>query len=163
VSAVNDVKDLVAGTRSLTIKIDHPGLIWTCAFSFFFLSNFYVHRLTDTPPSAIAFDAHVLKWSLDDSPPDEHARHHVKEASFYGTDTYSFDMVIKLTDDDDPGLSVNFIGVQEKGMWPGKKSVKAEGGLAMRLFEELDSWLEVKTGGTVDALLMGCVAGSVIV
>ncbi|KIJ96005.1 hypothetical protein K443DRAFT_134254 [Laccaria amethystina LaAM-08-1] len=139
VSADNDVKDLVAGTRSLTIKVDHPGLIWT----------------------TIAFDAHVLKWSLDDSPPNEHARHHVKEASFYGTDTYTFDMVIKLTND--PGLSVNFIGVQEKGMWPGKKSVKAEGGLAMRLFEELDSWLDVKTGGTVDALLMGCVAGSVIV
>lgn len=141
VSAVNDVKDLVAGTRSLTIKVDHPGLIWT----------------------TIAFDAHVLKWSLDNSPPDEHARHHVKEASFYGTDTYTFDMVIKLTDANDPGLSVNFIGVQEKGMWPGKKSVKAEGGLAMRLFEEFDNWLEVKTGGTVDALLMGCVAGSVVV
>ena len=72
-------------------------------------------------------------------------------------------MVIKLTDDDPSGLSVNFIGVQEKRMWPGKKSVKAEGGLAMRLFEEFDSWLEVKTGGTVDALLMGCVAGSVVV
>ena len=158
VSAVNDVKDLVAGTRSLTIKVDHPGLIWTSTFPFF---RFYVHRLIDCP-SAIAFDAHVLKWSLDDSPPDEHARHHVKEASFYGTDTYTFDMVIKLTDGD-PRLSVNFIGVQEKGMWPGKKSVKAEGGLAMRLFEEFDSWLEVKTGGTVDALLMGCVAGSVVV
>ena len=40
VSAVNDVKDLVAGTRSLTIKVDHPGLIWTSAFPFFrFLRN----------------------------------------------------------------------------------------------------------------------------
>jgi len=149
VSDVNDVKDLFAGTQSLTTKADHPGLIWTSAFPFF---DFYAHRLTDTTP-AIALDAHVLKWSLDDSPPDEHARHHVKEASFYGTDTYTFDMVIKLTDDD-PGLSVNFIGVQEKGMWPGEESVKAEGGLTMWLFEELDSWLEVETGGTVDALLM---------
>ena len=129
-------------------------------FPFFSIST--LHLLIDYL-SAIAFDAHVLKWSLDDSPPNEHARHHVKEASFYGTDTYTFDMVIKLTDDDPSGLSVNFIGVQEKGMWPGKKSVKAEGGLAMRLFEEFDSWLEVKTGGTVDALLMGCVAGSVVV
>ena len=159
VSAVNDVRDLVAGTRSLTIKVDHPGLIWTSACFLFPISTL---RLLIDYLSAIAFDAHVLKWSLDDSPPNEHARHHVKEASFYGTDTYTFDMVIKLTDGD-PGLSVNFIGVQEKGMWPGKKSVKAEGGFAMRLFEEFDSWLEVKTGGTVDALLMGCVAGSVVV
>ena len=159
VSAVNDVKDLVAGTRSLTIKVDHPGLIWTSASFLFSILRNSTKRL---PPSAIAFDAHVLKWSLDDSPPNEHARHHVKEASFYGTDTYTFDMVIKLTDGDS-GLSVNFIGVQEKGMWPGKKSVKAEGGLAMRLFEEFDSWLDVKMGGTVDALLMGCVAGSVVV
>ena len=35
VSAVNDVKDLVAGTRSLTIKVDHPGLIWTSVYFLF--------------------------------------------------------------------------------------------------------------------------------
>lgn len=39
VSAVNDVKDLVAGTRSLTIKVDHPGLIWTSACFFFPIST----------------------------------------------------------------------------------------------------------------------------
>ncbi|EDR02641.1 uncharacterized protein LACBIDRAFT_308355 [Laccaria bicolor S238N-H82] len=112
-------------TRSLTIKVDHAVAMQV---------------LFGQVP--IAFDAHVLKWSLDDS-----AWHHVKEASFYGTDTYSlaFDMVIKVTDDG-PELSVNFTGMQEKGVWPGKKSVEAEGRLAMRLLEELDSWLEVRTG-----------------
>lgn len=29
VTAVNDTIDEQAGTRSLTLRIDHPGLIWT--------------------------------------------------------------------------------------------------------------------------------------
>jgi hypothetical protein len=29
VEAVNDTIDAVAGTRSLTLQITHPGLIWT--------------------------------------------------------------------------------------------------------------------------------------
>ncbi|RDB27664.1 putative endoplasmic reticulum metallopeptidase 1 [Hypsizygus marmoreus] len=139
ISALNDVKDFAAGTRSLTLEIRHPGLIWT----------------------VIAFDAHVLKWTLDDNPPDEYARHHVKEASFYGKDTWTIDMTLKIGPGGDGGgaLLVNFIGLQEKGMWPGKKAVKEQGGVAMKLFEELDRWVEEKSGGTVDALLMGCVAG----
>ena len=32
-------------------------------------------------------------------------------------------------------------------MRPGKKAVKAEGGIGMRLFEELDEWIEKRTGG----------------
>ena len=60
---------------------------------------------------------------------------------------------------DDTTLLVNYIGVLEKGMWPAKKAVKAQGGNAMQLFEKLDEWLDEKTGGTVDALFMGCVAG----
>jgi hypothetical protein len=108
----------------------------------------------------IAFDAHVLKWNLDDNPPDEYVRHHVKEASFYGKDTWTIDLVIKLYPGDEEGLSqINFIGIQEKGMWPGKKAVKAQGGVAMQLFEELDEWMEKRTGGTVDPTLMGCVGG----
>ncbi|GLB41442.1 putative peptide hydrolase [Lyophyllum shimeji] len=140
IKAVNDVKDLAAGTRSLTLQINHPGLIWT----------------------VVAFDAHVLKWSLDNNPPDEYARHRVKEASFYGKDTWSIDLVVKLdAGAGDGGLVVNFMGLQEKGMWPAKKAVKEQGGVAMTLFEELDAWVETKTEGTVDVLLMGCVAGVV--
>ena len=118
----------------------------------------------------IAFDAHVLKWSLDDTPPDEYARHHIREGSFYGTDTYSFDMIVKLpspsasgSDESNQGILVNYIGLHEKAIWPAKESVKAEGGFSMRLFEELDTWLEIKTGGTVDALLMGCMAGVTVI
>jgi len=115
----------------------------------------------------IAFDAHVLKWSLDDNPPDEYARHHIKEGSFYGSDTYSFDMIVKIspssTSGSDQGILVNYVGLQEKAVWPAKKSVKAEGGVSMVLFEEFDTWLENKTGGTVDALLVGCVAGVTVI
>jgi len=117
--------------------------------------------------TVIAFDAHVLKWNLDDNPPDEYVRHHVKEASFYGVDTWTLDLVVKLNHNgdgyDDGALQINFIGIQEKGMWPGKKAVKAQGGVAMQLFEELDEWVEKRTGGTVDATLLGCVGGVVSV
>ena len=70
-------------------------------------------------------------------------------------------MVVKVL----PGASgsskipINFIGLQEAGIWPAKKAMKAQGGASMLFFEELDRWLEEKTGGKVDALLMGSVAG----
>ncbi|KAJ7304555.1 hypothetical protein DFH08DRAFT_903357 [Mycena albidolilacea] len=140
-STVNDATNLAAGTRSFTLQINHPGLIWT----------------------VIAFDAHVLQWNLDDNPPAEYARHHVKEGSFYKADTWTLDLVVKLPEDGNPGILFNFIGLQEKAMWPGKKAVKAQGGPAMQLFENMDAWLDEKTGGTVDALLLGCVAGAVVV
>jgi hypothetical protein len=109
----------------------------------------------------IAFDAHVLKWTLDDSPPDEFARHHIKEASFYGEDTWSVDLTLKLPL---TGLlKVDYIGIGEKRMWPAKKSEKAGGGRAMILFEEFDRYLEKTTGGTVDALLLGCVGGETLI
>ena len=155
VTGVDHTENLLPGTRNLTITVSHPELIWT----------------------TIALDAHVLKWSLDDNPPDEFARHRIKEASFYGHDTYSFDVVVKVPPPPPGtaeaaagagavargGILVNFVGLQEKGVWPAKKAVKAYGGAAMELFEELDGWLDEKTGGTVDALLMGCVGGVTVI
>ncbi|KAK7456416.1 hypothetical protein VKT23_010664 [Stygiomarasmius scandens] len=153
ITAEEDVVDLVGGTRSLKLRVYHPGLIWT----------------------VIAFDAHVLKWNLDDNPPDEYTRHHVKEASFYGKDSWSLDLVIKLPEgsgsESDPGILVNFIGLQEQGMWPGKKSLLEQGqergqkaldkniGSTLMMFRNLDAWIEERTGGKVDAMLLGCVAG----
>ncbi|KAJ6577643.1 hypothetical protein B0H19DRAFT_1120767 [Mycena capillaripes] len=140
-TTVNDVMDLAAGTRSFTLQVNHPGLIWT----------------------VIAFDAHVLKWNLDNNPPAEYVRHHVKEASFYKADMWSLELVVKLPEDGNPAIFFNFVGLQENAMWPGKKAVKAQGGPAMKLFENLDAWLEEKKGGTVDATLLGCVAGTAVV
>jgi hypothetical protein len=85
-----------------------------------------------------------LSWSIDDNPPDEYTRHHIKEASFYGTDTWELDMVVKLNPDrlslkdsttlnfdanGDPvmdtdrngGIEMSLSGMVEKGMWPAKK------------------------------------------
>ncbi|KAG6333449.1 hypothetical protein ID866_5639 [Astraeus odoratus] len=150
VTAVNDSIDEVTGRRHLTLRIDHPGIIWT----------------------VIAFDAHVLQWNLDNSPPDEFVRHHIKEASFYGTDSWNISMVIKHpnlpshgTDADSsvsPGLKVDFIGIQEKRMWPAKKH-DADGSSAMKLFKEFDEWLEERTDGAIDAMLLGCVSGETVI
>lgn len=107
----------------------------------------------------VTFEAHVLQWSLDDNPPKEHTRHRIKEASFYGQDSYTFNMVVEVPPNNGK-LHMNFLGMQEKGIWPAKKALGANGGVAMRLFERLDAWLERRTQGTVDALLMGCVAGA---
>ena len=117
------------------------------------------------PSLVIAFDAHVLQWNLDNNPPEEYARHYIKEASFYNTDIWSVDLVLKLNPNssNNGGVLVNFMGLQEKGMWPAKKAVKTQGGIAMELFEKLDQWIDEKTSGTVDTLLLGCIAGAVVV
>lgn len=101
----------------------------------------------------------MLRWTLDDNPPSEYVRHFIREASFYGADTWSIDIVTKSPPNatDEETLLVNFVGIMEKGMWPAKEAVKTEGGPAMQFFERLDGWLEDKSAGTVDALLMGCV------
>lgn len=101
---------------------------------------------------------------MDGNPPSEYARHRVKEASFYGKETWTIDLVLKLDASNPDGkLLVNFVGLQEKAMWPGKKAVKAEGGIAMKLFEEFDAWIERTYEGTIDATLLGCVGGVVTI
>ncbi|KAJ1299562.1 hypothetical protein OPQ81_011969 [Rhizoctonia solani] len=140
VKAFEDILDFATGTRRLTLKISHPGLIWT----------------------VIAFDAWVVNWSLGSPPPHGVARHHIKEASFYGTNEWSIKLEIKV-----PGLGegkltheplkINFVGIEEKAMWPGKKNDRA--GPAMDVFERMDRWFEEKRGGTEDVMLLGCVAG----
>ncbi|EIW75315.1 hypothetical protein CONPUDRAFT_169679 [Coniophora puteana RWD-64-598 SS2] len=154
VTAVDNVVDEVQGTRKMTLKIEHPGIIWT----------------------VITFDAQVVAWELDDHPPTEFARHHIKEASFYGRDTWTLNLTIKLPNDsststatattgattDIGGLKVDFIGIQERRMWPGKKA-DSDGSQAMKLFKAFDEWLEEHEGGTVDAMILGCLSGSAIV
>jgi hypothetical protein len=112
----------------------------------------------------IAFDAHVLRWTLDDDPPDGYARHHIKEASFFGVDRWSIDLVLQGTAAVEP-LTVNFMGIDESAMWPAKKkkgNVEAGNGHAtMDLFERLDGWLTRETHGKVDAMLLATIGGVV--
>ncbi|TCD68032.1 hypothetical protein EIP91_011643 [Steccherinum ochraceum] len=137
VTAVNDTIDAKAGTRSFTLVVQHPGIIWT----------------------AVAFDAHVLSWDLDDSPPDEYARHHIKEGSFYGHNVWKSNFVVKLPPTPDHRIKFNFVGIHEKAMWPGKAKEKEEGGRAMQLLEDLDSWLKKEKGDIFQLMLLGCVGG----
>ncbi|KAI9455042.1 hypothetical protein F5148DRAFT_409217 [Russula earlei] len=142
VEAVNVTDDVLAGTRSLTLQITHPGLIWT----------------------VIAFDAHVLQWTLDDAPPNEHTRHHIKEASYFSVDRWSLDLVLK----GNAPLAINFIGIDEAAMWPAKKAAAGAPGTekqhpAMVLFEHLDDWLMRKTHSRVDVMLLAAVGGIVTV
>lgn len=113
--------------------------------------------------TVIAFDAHVLSWSLDDNPIPYRARHHVKEASFYGIDKWSLDLVLNATAPGErPELEVSFQGIQERGMWPGKK---AEGGQldSMKLFAEMDEWLDDAFERSYDTLMLGIVGGVVTI
>ncbi|KAB5589515.1 Zinc metalloprotease [Ceratobasidium theobromae] len=141
VKAYDDILDFMTGTRRLVLKISHPGLIWT----------------------VIAFDAWVVSWSLDSPPPNRLARHHIKEASFYGTNEWEIRLEVKVPDlgvtksMHDP-LKINFVGIEERAMWPGKKNDRA--GPAMDVFERMDEWFE-KRGGTEDVMLLGCIAGVV--
>lgn len=163
IKAVNDRVNPAAGTRSLTLRIEHPNIIWTCTYHFAFSSNFVLISCI----LAIAFDAHVLEWSLDDNPPTENARHHIKEASFHGVDVWSVDLVLKLPEGLDgkppPPLRVDHVGIRESAMWPGKRREKLRGGRAMEVFEVVDGWLEETTKGTVDAMMVGCVGGITLV
>lgn len=103
-----------------------------------------------------------MSWQLDNNPPDEYTRHLVKEASFYGQDTFSIDLTVKLPALASPGsdgIMVDYVGVAERRMWPGKKADKEAGGRAMVLFEQMDKYVDEQWGGKVDAMLLGCVTG----
>lgn len=101
---------------------------------------------------------------MDKNPPNELARHHIKEGSFYEQDVWSVDLVIKIPQPStwstsDGTLRVDFVGIHEKAMWPGKRAEKEQGGRAMVLFEEFDAWLDNEKGGKIDGTLLGCVGG----
>jgi hypothetical protein len=114
--------------------------------------------------SVIAFDAHVLQWTLDDPPPDGYARHHIKEASYFGVDRWSVDLVLQGPAAAEP-LTINFIGIDESAMWPAKKKKavadlgSGNGHEIMDLFEKLDGWLMRETHGKVDVMLLATVGG----
>lgn len=110
----------------------------------------------------MTFNAEVLHWTLDNHPPPTHARHYIKEASFYGVDTWSLDLTIKIKSPDEK-LQVDFVGIREKVMWPGKKADDYADGRVMRLFAGMDNFIESHTQGTVDPMFIGCVKGVAII
>lgn len=77
VKAVNEVIDLEARTRSLTLEMNHPGVIW----------------------SVVAFDAEILSWNLPSAPPAGYQRHHLKSVARHGIYSWSIDLVLRLEPD----------------------------------------------------------------
>lgn len=77
VKATNEVLDLEAGTRSLTLEMSHPGVIW----------------------SVVAFDAEILSWNLPSAPPTGFQRHHLKSVARHGIYTWSIDLTLRLQPD----------------------------------------------------------------
>ncbi len=168
VKALDEVLDLEAGTRRLTLQIDHPGLIW----------------------SVVAFDADILEWDLPSKPPSGYQRHHIKEVSRYGTSRWTIHLLLKL---DEAGLAaarargrdaqpfgdvirvgpgedntatahrdpsrlwIDFSGLDEQGMWPAKKATGSKQA-NMQNFARMDAALQ-EQHPEVDAMLLSIVAG----
>lgn len=120
---------------------------------------------TDPLVQAIAFDAHILEWSLSGPPLEGYQRYHFKEASFYGTTQWKLDLVLSVSPrhPERSKLQIDFMGIIEKGTWPGKKLDKHPAGPGIQLLEKLDEHLFKSTDDSVDAMLLSCVGGQVIV
>jgi len=144
---VNETRDIRHRSRKLELEVHHPGLIWP----------------------VLAFDAHVLSWSVDDNPQGEFARHFIKAGSFYGVHSYNLSLEVQSGDNEsiEAPLLINFIGIREDAMYPGKqvdaKESSLDGALShpMNLLERLDGYLNREMDSAVDSLLMGCIAGVV--
>lgn len=71
-------------------------------------------------------------------------------------------MTIKIASLDEK-LKVDLVGIREKVMWPGKKADDFAGGRAMRLFAEMDNFIDTMTGGNVDPMFIGSVKTSALI
>jgi hypothetical protein len=153
---VDDVLDTTTGTRSLTLKITLHDVVWP-GMSLYYS---YCTCSADHCATAIAFDAQVLSWTLDDSPPPEHARHHVKSALFLGSDTYSIGLVINATSSS--SLAVSHVGMRRRAMWPAQKN-SASRDPATNVLARVDAWMDQKYEGVIDATMIGAVGGVTVV
>lgn len=95
-----------------------------------------------------------------------YTRHHIKEASFYGVNQWRLDLLIAGSPNkvhpEREKLQIDFMGIVEQGSWPGKIHDNDESP-AMGLFASLDGFLKEHTQDSVDAMLISCVGGQVMV
>lgn len=157
-SSLNPVKK----QRSLQLKVDHPGIIW----------------------SVIAFTGDVVEWSLPEPPERGALRHHVKEASRYSRNHWTLDLTLQLTESEFEaaqrmsqrakgqrstkdlveveadrtlgGLRIDFSGLDEKGIWEAKRETYIAGTIpGMEFFRGMKSVL----GDEIDSMMLTAVAG----
>ncbi|WFD24679.1 hypothetical protein MEQU1_003382 [Malassezia equina] len=66
--------DLANGTRTVRMRLEHPGLAW----------------------STLSFDADVLAWDFPATPPQGLQRHHLKDVSRLGHDTFEVQLTMRV-------------------------------------------------------------------
>lgn len=159
----NEKIDWQAGTRTLTVTIRRPNLIW----------------------SVIAFDADILEWDLPSPPPSGMQRHHIKEVARHGIDEWSVTMTVRLPDgvqqqkksksssvanpirlsqgvpERDPSkLWIDYSGLIAEAMWPQAKKLEASRRQkypSIDVLERLDDVL-LEKHPEVDSMLLSVVA-----
>ncbi|EEB08932.1 peptidase [Schizosaccharomyces japonicus yFS275] len=116
---------------NVTVTVHHPGLLWT----------------------VLSFDAELISWSLPDVPVGTR-RHHIREVSTYGTDSYTFSMSYRKAP-----IYMDFVGMDGFAHYPSKIN---EGGnrtsiqICDKLYKDiLPEW--------TDLLCYGIVAGVYII
>ncbi|EST09337.1 Peptidase M28 [Kalmanozyma brasiliensis GHG001] len=169
VKAVNEVLDVEAGTRSLTLEMTHPGVIW----------------------SVVAFDAEILSWNLPSAPPAGYQRHHLKSVARHGIYTWSVDLTLRLTPEaltaakarsggitslfaksssgklikssgqverDPSRLWIDASGLVADEMYPQHKQNRGAERPAMETFIKMDELMQ-KTHPEIDVMMLTVVAG----
>ncbi|PWN50705.1 hypothetical protein IE53DRAFT_386978 [Violaceomyces palustris] len=179
IEAIDEVVDLAAGTRRVTLEIQHPGIIW----------------------SVIAFDADVIEWDLPSEPPKGLRRHHIKEVSRHGLDKWSVNLLLRLDEkaleayerggskrktdgrygklvtvneaqkvqdparsdlrvEDASRLWIDFSGLDSEGMFPQHRNI-SRGRPGMESFAKMDEFMKQKHP-EVDVMMLNVIAGVAI-
>ncbi|SPC67749.1 uncharacterized protein UHOD_06842 [Ustilago sp. UG-2017b] len=173
VKASNEILNLESNTRSLTLEMNHPGIIWP----------------------VVAFDAEILSWNLPSAPPTGYQRHHLKSVARHGIHSWSVDLVLRLQPDaaeaakkrsgiaskfkkvvggegklistkqgegkvdrDPSRLWIDASGLVADEMFPQHREVAGRERPAMNTFVKMDGWMQEKHP-EVDVMMLTVVAG----
>lgn len=146
------------GTREVRLRLQHPGLAW----------------------STLSFDAEILDWDFPAPPPAGLQRHHLKDVSRLGHDTFEVRLKLRATStppaaplDDtlvrtppahaatarDPSrMLVHISGLDAYGMYPHHRATGMDR-LSMQTLQALDDMLVSEFPG-IDPMLVSIVAGT---
>lgn len=145
------------GTREVRMRLEHPGLAW----------------------STLSFDAEVLAWDFPAPPPAGLQRHHLKDVSRLGHDTFEVRLTMRVpsqpsaplvdtrvrsppvhaaTARDPARLLVHWSGLDAYGMYPHHRTTGMDK-LSMQTLQALDDMLVTEFPG-IDPMLMSVVAGT---
>ena len=82
----------------------------------------------------------------------------MKEASFYGVTSYKLSMKLVALNPERP-IPFTYMGIREDTMFPAIRPVSEQSPHLRQTLEHLDNFLNTTTGGSLDVLMMSCIAG----